>query len=51
MKTLTQNPTVTKTLSFYKVNGIWYADLPAFLEVGLGTRSNLMMVDIPRLFI
>ena len=40
-----QNKTVTKTLSFYKEAGIWYADLPAFLEAGLGTKANLMMVD------
>ena len=40
-----QTTTVTKTLSFYKESGIWYADLPAFLEAGLGTKSNLMMVD------
>ena len=37
--------TVTKTLSFYKESGIWYADLPEFLEAGLGTKANLMMVD------
>lgn len=40
-----QTTTVTKTLSFYKESGIWYADLPAYLEAGLGTKSNLMMVD------
>ena len=45
MQTLTQSPIVTKTLSFYKEDGIWYADLPAFLEAGLGTKTNLMMVD------
>ena len=45
MQTSTMNETITKTLSFYKEAGIWYADLPAFLEAGLGTRSNLMMVD------
>ena len=45
MQTLTQSPIVTKTLSFYKEAGIWYADLPAFLEAGLGTKTNLMMVD------
>jgi hypothetical protein len=39
------NDAVTKTLSFYKESGIWYADLPAFLEAGLGTKTNLMMVD------
>lgn len=30
---------------FYKQDGIWYIDLPEFLEQGLGTTSNLMMVD------
>ena len=45
MQTLTQSPIVTKTLSFYKEAGIWYADLPAFLEAGIGTKTNLMMVD------
>ena len=29
---------------FYKEHGIWYIDLPEFLEKGLGTRANLMMV-------
>lgn len=41
----THNVTITKTLSFYKEKGIWFADLPAFLEAGLGTKANLMMVD------
>ena len=45
MQTITQSPIITKTLSFYKEAGIWYADLPAFLETGLGTKTNLMMVD------
>jgi len=31
--------------SFYKENGIWYIDLPEFLELGFGTLANLMMVD------
>jgi hypothetical protein len=35
----------SQTLSFVKENGIWYADLPEFLDQGLGTKSNLMMVD------
>ncbi len=35
----------TKMLSFYKENGLWFADLPVFLELGLGTKSNLLMVD------
>ena len=41
----TKNETLTKRLSFYKENGLWYADLPQFLELGLGTKSNLLMVD------
>ena len=45
MQTITQTSSVTKTLSFYKEAGIWYADLPAFLEANLGTKANLMMVD------
>jgi hypothetical protein len=45
MQTQTQNRTITKTLSFYKEFGIWYADLPTFLEAGMGTKANLMMVD------
>ena len=31
--------------TFYKEsNGIWYIDLPEFLNAGLGTKANLMMV-------
>jgi hypothetical protein len=30
---------------FYKQNEIWYIDLPEFLEIGLGSTANLMMVD------
>ena len=40
-----QAQTILQTLYFYKENGIWYADLPKFLAAGLGTKSNLMMVD------
>ena len=29
---------------FYKENRMWYIDLPQFLEQGLGTKSNLLMV-------
>ena len=32
------------TKRFYKEDGIWYIDLPEFLEAKLGTKSNLMMV-------
>jgi hypothetical protein len=35
----------SQLLSFVKEAGIWYADLPEFLDAGLGTRTNLMMVD------
>jgi prepilin-type processing-associated H-X9-DG protein len=35
----------TQTLGFYKKNGLWYADLPEFLALGLGTKANLLMVD------
>jgi hypothetical protein len=45
MLTQTHNVTITKTLSFYKENGIWFADIPAFLDAGLGSKANLMMVD------
>ena len=37
--------TGSKELMFYKENGIWYIDLPHFLNNGLGTKANLMMVD------
>ena len=40
-----QAKTILQTLSFYKENSIWYADLPKFLAAGLGTKANLMMVD------
>ena len=35
----------TQTLSFIKEDGIWYADLPEFLDLELGVKANLMMVD------
>ena len=41
----TKTIATTRTLNFVKENGIWYADLPEFLEAGLGTKANLMMVD------
>lgn len=34
-----------QSLGFIKEDGIWYANLPEFLEAGLGSRNNLMMVD------
>ena len=33
------------TKRFYKENEIWYIDLPEFLNQGLGSKANLMMVD------
>ena len=33
-----------KVLSFYKEEVLWYIDLPEFLDAGLGTKANLMMV-------
>jgi len=39
------NNTIMRTLGFVKENGLWYADLPEFLERGLGTKNNLLMVD------
>jgi hypothetical protein len=34
-----------KRLRFIKEVGLWYADLAEFLEQGLGTKNNLLMVD------
>lgn len=45
MQIFTQSAVVTKTLSFYKEAEIWYVDLPSYLQEGLGTKANLMMVD------
>ena len=33
------------TKRFYKENNLWYIDLPEFLNAGLGTKANLLMVD------
>jgi hypothetical protein len=30
---------------FYKEGGLWYIDLPEFLNAGLGTKANLLMVE------
>ncbi|MBU3676567.1 MAG: hypothetical protein FGM54_05210 [Chitinophagaceae bacterium] len=32
------------THTFYKENRTWYIDLPDYLNAGLGTKDNLMMV-------
>ena len=34
-----------KRIRFIKEVGLWYADLPEFLEQGLGSKNNLLMVD------
>ena len=39
------NKSLMRNLGFIKENGLWYVDLPEFLERGLGTRNNLLMVD------
>ena len=33
------------TKTFYKEAGLWYIDLPEFIEQGLGDKNNLLMVD------
>ena len=38
------NPQVDVTKRFYKEDGMWYIDLPEFLEAGLGKKANLLMV-------
>lgn len=39
-----QKTMIDRTDRFYKEDGIWYIDLPQFLEAGLGSKANLMMV-------
>ena len=41
----TKKSNKTQTLGFYKENGLWYADLPRFLALGLGSKADLLMVD------
>lgn len=43
--TMNRTTTATRVLRFVKENKIWYAALPEFLQQGLGTKQNLMMVD------
>lgn len=31
--------------NFYKENGMWYISLPEFVNMGLGNKNNLLMVD------
>ena len=38
-----KSTTITKR--FYKQSGLWYIDLPEFLNAGLGTKNNLLMVE------
>jgi hypothetical protein len=35
----------TFTKRFYKENGLWYIDLPEFIDNGFGVKANLLMVD------
>lgn len=35
---------IKKTIDFVKENGLWYVDLPEFIELGLGEKGNLLMV-------
>ena len=37
--------TQNQVLTFLKEAGIWYLDLPEFLEAGLGTQANLIKVE------
>ena len=41
----TNERAIAITLSFNKEDGIWYANIPEFLEQGLGNKADLMMVD------
>ena len=36
---------MTVTKKFYREDGRWYIDLPEFIELGLGNKNNLLMVD------
>lgn len=42
----TNTMTEVQVPGFVKEEGFWYADLPQFLEQGLGVKANLMMVDV-----
>ena len=39
-----QMKSTDRLLRFVKEGGLWYADLPEFLEAGLGDRNDLLMV-------
>lgn len=45
MKNKTSTKSNLRNLSFYKEDLKWYADLPDFIESGLGNKNNLLMVD------
>ncbi len=40
----THDTCIDRLLGFVKEGGLWYADLPEFLEAGLGDRNDLLMV-------
>jgi hypothetical protein len=46
METIKQtSQTMQQEVSFTKENdGLWYVDQPDFIELGLGTKGNLLMV-------
>ena len=35
---------IKKTIDFVKEDGLWYVDLPEFIELGIGQKGNLLMV-------
>jgi hypothetical protein len=35
---------IKKTIDFVKEDGLWYVDLPEFIEFGFGSKGNLLMV-------
>ena len=35
---------IKKTIDFVKEDGLWYVDLPEFIELGVGEKGNLLMV-------
>jgi len=45
MNTVITHTHKSLTKRFYKDKGLWYIDLPEFLEAGAGTPSDLLMVD------
>jgi hypothetical protein len=45
MRLFSETPTMVKTISFYKEGELWFADIPEYIESGLGNKANLLMVD------